>query len=101
MDQSLRGARDPRFATSNADDAGSLDAVFTLGPEALLLRWRGYQDPARRTTSEPRSWSPTGLLAEILSALLLARRKARRWIRRRVPMHRHARDKRASRSGRR
>jgi hypothetical protein len=53
MDQSLRGAKDPRFATSDADDAGGLDAVFTLGPETLLLRWRGYQDPARRTTSGP------------------------------------------------
>ena len=77
MDQSLREAKDPRFATSDADDAAGLNAVLTLGPEALLLRWRGYQDPAPRTTSGPRSWSPTGLLAEILSALLLANLKSR------------------------
>src|SRR5437868_15383552 len=73
MDQSPREAKDPRFATSDANDAGGLNAVFTLGPEALLLLWRGYQDPARRTTSGPRSWSPTGRLAEISSALLLAK----------------------------
>jgi hypothetical protein len=73
-DHSLREAKDPRFATSDADEPGGLNAVFTLGPQALLLLWRGYQDPARRTTSGPRSWSPTGRLAEILSALLLASR---------------------------
>jgi hypothetical protein len=55
------------------DAAAGLNAVVTVGLRALLLLWRGYADPAPRTRPGLCSDSARGLLAEVLSSLLVAR----------------------------
>jgi hypothetical protein len=77
--QNQKASLDPQveghllLATSEADDAGGLNAVVTVGSEALLLLWRGYANPAVRACPAPRFEVARGLWAETLSALLLAR----------------------------
>jgi len=68
----VRGRADAVFATRGADDASDLNAVVPVGRGALLFLWRGYADPAARTRPAPCSDAATGLLAETLSAPLLA-----------------------------
>jgi len=61
------------LATCGADDPGGLNAVVTIGPEALLFLRRGYA--ARRRRSRPGSCfdSARGLRAANGCALLLAK----------------------------
>ena len=64
------------FATSEADDGGGLNAVVTVGPDALLSLWRGHADLAARARRAPRFDAATCLVAETLSPLLLANSRA-------------------------
>jgi hypothetical protein len=64
--------RNPRFATSGADDPGALNAVVTARAEALLFVGRGYADPVPQARPGSRFDLARGLLAANACALPFA-----------------------------
>ena len=95
--QRFDSACDPLVATRGAYDAGGLNAVVTVGSEALLFLWCGYADPAPRASPPPRFDATRGISAESGPALLVATsRGGRRSRRPRRAYASHERRRRAA-----
>jgi hypothetical protein len=62
----------PLVATYGADDAGGLNAVIPVGPDALLFVCRGCADLASPSRRGPRFHAPRGVLVETLTSLPIA-----------------------------
>ncbi|MBV9336594.1 MAG: hypothetical protein JO243_11950 [Solirubrobacterales bacterium] len=75
-DEAGRTAGDPRdllVATCGVDDAGGVNALGTVGPEALLFLSGGYAYRAPRIRPAPRFDAARRLSTDTLSSLLLAK----------------------------
>jgi hypothetical protein len=61
-----------QIATYGTDDAGGLNAVIPVGPDAPLLVCRGCADHASQSRRGPRFHAPRGVLVETLTSLPIA-----------------------------